>query len=57
MSALTPTTPAHRLLRSPFNGEAWPVPPDMPEDMYAALVERGFVPIVPESKKAPRDRG
>ena len=57
MSAPALTPPSPRLLRSPFNGEAWPVPPDMPDEMYAALVERGFVPIVPESKREKRDRG
>ena len=56
MSAPALTPPSPRLLRSPFNGEAWPVPPDMPDEMYAALVERGFVPIVPESKREKRDR-
>jgi hypothetical protein len=54
MSEPTRTTPL-RLLRSPFNGEAWPVPPDMPTTMYDALVERGFVPIEPKKEK--RDRG
>lgn len=44
-------------LRSPFNGEAWPVPPTVDGVMYAALVKAGFEPI-PEKKKAapPKDK-
>jgi hypothetical protein len=44
-----------RLLRSPFNGEVWKVPSEVSEEMYEALVARGFTPVQP--KKGTRDRG
>ena len=47
----TPIEPLQRYLRSPFNGEKWPVPPDMSDEMYAELLKCGFKEIVP---KAPR---
>ena len=58
MSDSTPTEPS-RLLRSPYNGEAWPVPPDMTPEMYDALIQRGFTPIAVKSKRKDdtRDRG
>ena len=39
----TPSAPL--LLRSPFNGEAWPVPPDATPEFVAELEKRGFVRI------------
>jgi hypothetical protein len=53
MSDSTTTEPL-RILKSPFNGEAWPVPPDMTPEMYDALITRGFKPIEPKKEK--RDR-
>jgi len=41
--ASTPTAPL--LLRSPFNQELWPVPPDATDEFIAELVKRGFVRI------------
>lgn len=43
--ANTPTVPLR--LRSPFNGEAWPVPPDSTPEFVAELEKRGFTRIVP----------
>ena len=48
--ANTPTVP--RRLRSPFNGEAWPVPPDSTPEFVAELEKRGFARIVPVPVKA-----
>lgn len=47
MSVNTPTAPSppQRYLKSPFNGEAWPVPPELTPAMYEALLERGFEEI------------
>lgn len=48
----TPIEPGQRFLRSPFNGELWPVPPEVTPDMYAELVKRGFAETQPKPKKA-----
>jgi hypothetical protein len=48
--ANTPTVPLR--LRSPFNGEAWPVPPDSTPEFVAELEKRGFTRIVPVPVKA-----
>lgn len=47
MSVTKPPVPLR--LRSPFNGESWPVPPDSTPEFIAALEARGFVriPTVP----------
>jgi hypothetical protein len=50
MSDNTPTAPP-RLLRSPFNGQAWPVPPEVTPEMYEALIKAGFTPM---ATKAPQ---
>ena len=51
MSDSTPTAPL-RLLKSPFNGETWTVPPDVSEEMYQELLKRGFTRVdVKPSKK------
>jgi hypothetical protein len=41
------STPTDRLvkLRSPFNGEVWTVPPDVPPAFVEELVKRGFVRV------------
>lgn len=43
MSDSSPTAPLR--LRSPFNGEAWPVPPDATPEFVAELEKRGFARI------------
>lgn len=54
MSEPIPTEP-QRLLKSPFNGETWPVPPEVSAEMYEHLVRvAGFVPI--SEVKGPRVR-
>ena len=41
MSEPTPTEPLPtRWLKSPFNGEAWAVPPDLTPEMYRHMVRR-----------------
>jgi len=50
MSEATSTEPQLRL-RSPFNGEAWPVPPEVTPEMLEALLKAGFTKIPP---KGPR---
>lgn len=47
MSDSTPTPP-QRWLKSPFNGEPWPVPPTVDEAMYAALLKAGFTEMPPK---------
>lgn len=42
-------------LRSPFNGEAWPVPPDSTPEFIAELEKRGFARIDDEPKKRKGD--
>ena len=54
MSEPTPIEPL-RQLRSPFNGEAWTVPPEVTPEMYAALLERGFKEIAPAKPKRRED--
>ena len=55
MSEATPTAPL-RLLKSPFNGEIWTVPPDLSEAMYEHMVTvAGFVPV-DDKTKGPRGR-
>lgn len=44
-------TESPRVLLSPFNGTAWQVPPDVSDEMYDALVQRGFTPIDTKSKR------
>jgi hypothetical protein len=56
MSELKPTE-SLRQLRSPFNGELWTVPPDVSKEMYAALLERGFVPVEDAQKPSKERRG
>jgi len=58
MSDSTPIEPPTRWLKSPFNGEAWPVPPTLTPQQYDHMVAAaGFVPIeAPQPKKAKRDR-
>lgn len=60
MSDSTPTAPPiPRVLKSPFNGEAWTVPPDVTDVMYDELVKRGFEPIsspTTKRKGSTRDR-
>lgn len=58
MSDNTPTE-LSRLLKSPFNGELWPVPPDMTPAMYDELIKRGFTPVQakPKRDKDPHARG
>lgn len=51
MSDSTLTPPLQRWLKSPFNGEAWPVPPDVNEAMYAALLQAGFTEIPDKKRK------
>lgn len=54
MSDPTPTEP-YRLLKSPFNGETWTVPPDMSPEMYDHMVKvAGFVPIESKAPKKAR---
>jgi hypothetical protein len=56
MSDSTPiATPILRRLRSPFNGAVWIVPPDMPEPMYLALLERGFFAVDADDKPAKKE--
>ena len=58
MSEPTPTEP-YRQLKSPFNGEAWSVPPEVTPAMYDELIKRGYTPIpskVKRSKEDARDR-
>lgn len=43
------------ILRSPYNGEAWTVPPDVNDVMYQALLRAGFTPIQPPKPKKPKD--
>ena len=50
MSEPTPTE-SPRLLRSPFNGEAWPVPPEVDAAMYDALLKAGYTPIPDKTKR------
>lgn len=55
MSEATPTAPL-RLLKSPFNGEVWTVPPEVSDEMYEHLVNvANFVPVT-EQAKGPRGR-
>jgi len=50
MSDNTPTE-RYRLLRSPFNGEVWKVPPDVTEEMYDHLVNVAkFIPVTEKVK-------
>jgi hypothetical protein len=42
-------------LISPFNGEHWPVPPDMPQPTVEALIRAGFK-RVPEEPYESEDR-
>lgn len=51
MSDSTTTAPLPTMLRSPFNGAAWPVPPDAAPVMVEALIKAGFVPIEPKKRK------
>lgn len=37
-------------MRSPFNGELWPVPPEVNEVMYQALIKAGFEPVTEKPK-------
>jgi len=39
------TEPPQRLLKSPFNGETWPVPTGITPVMYEALLKAGFEPV------------
>jgi hypothetical protein len=56
MSDSTPTVPSRRL-KSPFNGEEWPVPPEVNPVMYAALLQAGFTEIpAKKEKRAGSDR-
>lgn len=48
MSDSTPTE-FQRILKSPFNGQPWVVPPEVSDEMYAALLARGFKEI-PQTK-------
>jgi hypothetical protein len=59
MSDSTRTSPVQRYLKSPFNGEAWPVPPDVNAAMYAALLQAGFteIPATPETTAKKEKRG
>jgi hypothetical protein len=50
MSDNTPTE-SPRVLLSPFNGTEWHVPPEVSDELYAALVERGFTPVNSKSKR------
>jgi hypothetical protein len=50
-STPTPLSTIQRWLKSPFNGERWPVPPDMTPAMYDAIVQRGFEPIEEKPKR------
>lgn len=54
MSDHTPTE-SPRLLKSPFNNEVWPVPPDVNPTMYDALLKAGFTEV--KTKEAKRGRG
>ena len=53
MSEPTPIEPQPtRWLKSPFNGEAWPVPPELTREQYDYMVHSaGFVPIEPKPVK------
>ena len=58
MSDSTPTdSQTPRRLKSPFNGEAWIVPPDVSPELYEELVKRGYEPIPAVRKVTGRDRG
>lgn len=53
MSDHTPTEPLPtRWLKSPFNGELWPVPADLTSEQYEYMVHSaGFVPFEPKPVK------
>ena len=55
MSERTPIEPLPtRWLKSPFNGELWPVPPDLTPEMYDHMVHvAGFVPADTPPPPAP----
>lgn len=40
-----------RWLKSPFNGQVWPVPADVNDAMYAALLKAGFTEMAPKKEK------
>lgn len=56
MSDSTDTEPSQRWLRSPFNGQAWPVPPDVTPVMLDALIKAGFQPVEDKPAKESRTR-
>lgn len=58
MSDSMPTEPAvQRWLKSPFNGEAWPVPPDLRPEQYDYMVKVAkFQPIEAPKAKAKASR-
>jgi hypothetical protein len=57
MSDNTPTEPLQRWLKSPFNGELWPVPPDLTVQQYDYMVNvAGFVPVDKPVKVKPVGR-
>ena len=46
-----------RFLKSPFNGERWPVPQELPQETYDAMVAGGFKPETAEQDDSqPRKR-
>lgn len=42
------------VLRSPFNGEAWTVPPELPDALVQELLTRGFTRVDPQKKATPK---
>jgi hypothetical protein len=50
----TPIDRPRLYLRSPFTGEAWPVPPDVTPDFVEALLQRGFTRIPSDPVKSKR---
>jgi hypothetical protein len=58
MSDNTPTEPfIQRWLKSPFNGELWPVHPELTVEQYDYMVKVGFVPVdKPPAKAKPSGR-
>ena len=53
MSDNTNTAPLpQRWLKSPFNGELWPCPPDLTPAQYDYMVQvGGFIPVEPAKPK------
>lgn len=48
-------TESPRILLSPFNGTEWLVPPEVSNELYDALVQRGFIPV-PQNHKRKKEQ-